>query len=72
VHKALANKISALIDRVGLEKDCAISGGGGLDVGLIKSVEEKLGIKLLVPPQPQIVTALGAAIMAEEGEKPVP
>jgi len=69
VHKALANKISALIDRVGLEKDCAISGGGGLDVGLIKSVEEKLGIKLLVPPQPQIVTALGAAIMAEEGEK---
>lgn len=66
VHKALANKISALIDRVGLEKNCAISGGGGLDIGLIKSIEEKLGIKLLVPPQPQIVTALGAAIMAEE------
>lgn len=72
VHKALANKISALIDRVGLEKDCAISGGGGLDVGLIRSVGEKLGIKLLVPPQPQIVTALGAAIMAEEVEKLVP
>jgi len=66
VYKALAGKISALIDRVGMEKDCAISGGGGLDAGLIKSVEEKLGIKLLVPPQPQIVTALGAAIMAEE------
>jgi predicted CoA-substrate-specific enzyme activase len=66
VHKALANKISALIDRVGLETDCAISGGGGLDVGLIKSVAGKLGVKLLVPPQPQIVTALGAAIMAEE------
>lgn len=72
VHTALANKISALIDRVGLEEDCAISGGGGLDVGLIRSVEEKLGIKLLVPPQPQIVTALGAAIMAEEMEKLVP
>ncbi len=66
VHQALADKISALIDRVGLEKDCAISGGGGLDVGLIKKLEEKLGIKLLVPPQPQIVTALGAAIMAGE------
>ncbi len=69
VHKALANKISTLIDRVGLEKDCALSGGGGLDVGLVKSLEEKLGIKLLVPPQPQIVTALGAAIMAEEMAK---
>ena len=66
VHQALADKISALIERVGLEKDCAISGGGGLDVGLIKRVEEKLGIKLLVPPQPQMVTAFGAAIMAGE------
>ena len=66
VHNALANKISALIDRVGLEADCAISGGGGIDIGLIKSVAGKLGVKLLVPPQPQIVTALGAAIMAEE------
>ncbi len=66
VHKALANKISALISKVGLEKDCAISGGGGLDIGLIKSVEAELEVKLLVPPQPRIVTALGAAVMAEE------
>jgi len=66
VHKALASKLSTLVDRVGLEKQCAISGGGGLNVGLINSVEEKLGIKLLVPSQPQCVTALGAAIMAEE------
>jgi len=66
VHQALANKISALTDRVGLEKDCAVSGGGGLDTGLIRSLEEKLGVQLLVPEQPQIITALGAAIMAEE------
>ena len=65
VHKALADKISALIDRVGLEEPCAISGGGGLNVGLIKRVKE-LGIHLLVPPHPQLVNALGAAIMAEE------
>lgn len=70
VHQALADKISALVDRVGLEKDCAISGGAALDTGLIKSVEKKLGIELLVPPQPQIVAALGAAIMAEEMERP--
>ncbi len=69
VHKALADKISALVDRVGLEMECAISGGGGLDVGLIKRVEEKLGVQLLVPPQPQIITALGAAIMAEESQR---
>ena len=66
VHRALAEKISALIDRVGLEEQCAISGGGGLDVGLTRSAESKLEIQLLVPSQPQIITALGASIMAEE------
>jgi len=69
VHRALANKVSTLVERVGLEKECAISGGGALNVGLIKSVEEKLGIELLVPPQPQFVTVLGAAVMAEERHK---
>ncbi|MFC1914272.1 acyl-CoA dehydratase activase [Chloroflexota bacterium] len=66
VHKALAEKISALIGRVGLELDCAISGGGGLDIGLVKSLEEKLEIKLLVPPKPRIINALGATILAED------
>ena len=66
VHKALAGKISALVERLGSEEQYAISGGGGLDIGLIKAVEEKLRIQLLVPPHPQLVTALGAAIIAEE------
>ncbi len=66
VHQALASKVSALMNRVGLENNCAISGGGALNIGLIKSVEEKLGVILMVPPHPQIITALGAAIIAEE------
>ena len=66
IHKALAEKISSLVDRVGLEEQCVISGGGGLNIGLIKKIEESLGITLLVPPQPQIVNAYGAAIIAEE------
>lgn len=66
IHLALAGKLSSLVERVGLEKDCGISGGGALDIGLVKTLEEKLSVKLLVPPLPQIVTALGAAIIAEE------
>ncbi|HEY90417.1 MAG TPA: 2-hydroxyglutaryl-CoA dehydratase [Dehalococcoidia bacterium] len=66
VHQALAEKISALVNKVGLEEKCAISGGGALNIGLIKRVENKLGVELLVPSEPQYVTALGAAIMAEE------
>lgn len=69
VHRALADKISTLVDKVGMEADCVLSGGGGLDSGLVRAVEEKLGVRLLVPPQPQVVTALGAAIMAEESAR---
>ena len=66
VHKALAEKISALVDRLGLEEECAISGGGALNIGLVKRLEEKLGVKLKVPEHPQLVNAIGAAVMAEE------
>jgi len=69
VHKALAEKISSLVSRVRLEKECAISGGGGLNMGLIKWIEKKIGISLLVPQQPQFVTALGAAIIAANNHK---
>jgi len=65
VHNALSGKISALVNRVGLEEPCAISGGGGLNIGLIKRLE-KSGIQLLVPPHPHIINALGAAIIARE------
>jgi predicted CoA-substrate-specific enzyme activase len=64
VNKALASKISSLVKKVKLEEPCAICGGGALNTGLVKAVEQEMNIKLLVPPQPQIVTALGAAIAA--------
>ncbi|MFC2038777.1 acyl-CoA dehydratase activase [Chloroflexota bacterium] len=66
VHLALAGKISSLVDRVGFTGKPAISGGGGLDTGLIKAIEKKLGTELLVPGQPRLVNALGAAIIAGE------
>jgi len=64
VNKALADKISSLCKKVGLELPCAICGGGALNTGLVRVVEQGLGVELLVPPQPQIVTALGAAAAA--------
>jgi predicted CoA-substrate-specific enzyme activase len=66
VHQALADKLAALVERVGLEEGCALSGGGALDTGFIKALQESLGINLLVPERPQFVTALGAAALAEE------
>jgi predicted CoA-substrate-specific enzyme activase len=66
VHKALAEKIASLVNRAGLEEKCAMCGGGALNIGLVKWVQGRLGIELLVPDQPQFITALGAAIIARE------
>jgi predicted CoA-substrate-specific enzyme activase len=64
VNQALADKISSLARKIKLEEPCAVCGGGALNTGLIKALEVELQIRLLVPAQPQIVTALGAAIIA--------
>jgi len=69
VHKALADKIASLVERVGMESECGMCGGGALNTGLLEWVQRRLGVKLLVPPQPQFVTAIGAAILAREDAK---
>jgi (R)-2-hydroxyacyl-CoA dehydratese activating ATPase len=66
VHRAMADKIYIMIERVGIEEYCAICGGGGLNIGLIQAIEEVLKLKLMVPAQPHLVTALGAALFAKE------
>ncbi|MFC1907496.1 acyl-CoA dehydratase activase [Chloroflexota bacterium] len=70
VHRAMAAKTLNLVERVGLEADCALIGGGAKDIGLVKSIEEALGLSLLAPEEPQIVSALGAALLAEERASP--
>lgn len=64
VNRALANTISSLVKRIKLEEPCAVCGGGALNTGLVKAVGEELGTALLVPPNPQIIAALGAVVMA--------
>ena len=41
-----------------------MTGGGSKDAGLVKAVGEELETTILVPDEPQISAALGAAILA--------
>jgi predicted CoA-substrate-specific enzyme activase len=66
LHRTLAAKIQAMVARLGVEPDCAVVGGGAKDIGLVKSIGEGLDCKLLLPEEPQIVAALGAALLAWE------
>lgn len=64
VSKALASKISSLVKKLKLEEPCAICGGGALSNALVNTIEGELNITLLVPPNPQLITAFGAALIA--------
>ncbi|MBW2091900.1 MAG: 2-hydroxyglutaryl-CoA dehydratase, partial [Deltaproteobacteria bacterium] len=66
LHNSMAAKIYNLIQRIKLEKKCGATGGGALDIGLVKSLEGIMDTPLLVPPEPQNTAALGAALIARE------
>ncbi len=66
IHKAMASKIVTLVTRVGLQPECAVTGGGAKDRGLVGAIEKELGMAALIPDEPQITGALGAALAAAD------
>lgn len=66
IHRSIASKTLAMARRLRLEPDYAITGGGAKDEGLVKTMEELLGAPLLVPQEPLITAAIGAALIARE------
>ncbi|MDY0188688.1 MAG: acyl-CoA dehydratase activase [Syntrophus sp. (in: bacteria)] len=66
VHRALAAQIHSLAERVGIEEDLVLTGGGATDAGLIMALEDSLKIPVRVPPEPLFTAALGAALLARE------
>lgn len=66
VHRALAAQLNSLAERVGVEFEVALVGGGAQDEGLVRAVQEIMGHPVLVPQEPLLTGALGAALIAGE------
>ena len=64
ICRAVANKSYSLLKRVGLETEFMMTGGVAKNAGVVRAVEEKLGTKLYICPEPEIVGAAGAALYA--------
>jgi len=65
LHEAIANRVMALVKKVGIADKFVISGGIGRNVALVKKIEARLdGLKVNLPPEPMIVGAVGAALFA--------
>lgn len=61
---AIVNRIIALLERVRVDGDLCISGGVAKNIGIVSRLEQIFKLKALIAPEPQIVGALGAAIIA--------
>lgn len=66
VFRGLASRIYTLLIKVGFEKNLVIVGGIAHNVGFIRALEEKVGSKILIPANPMMTGALGAALIAHE------
>jgi predicted CoA-substrate-specific enzyme activase len=67
IHKAIADRTMGLITRTGgVEKEVVMAGGVAKNSGVVKALEAVLGLPLKIYVEPQIVGALGAAMVALE------
>jgi bzd-type benzoyl-CoA reductase Q subunit len=62
----VADRVKSLVRIVGVEEDFVISGGISKNMGVVRRIEEKLGVKAHICFEPQIVGAVGAALMAAD------
>ncbi|MHA2103895.1 MAG: acyl-CoA dehydratase activase [Candidatus Hodarchaeales archaeon] len=69
VHDAIADRITSMARRVGIEKEVALVGGVANNIGFVESMTRNLGYDILVPKDPvvpEFISAYGAALRAQD------
>jgi len=64
VFDAMADRVSSMVYRLGVNPDVVLMGGVAKDVGFVASLKRKLGVDVLIPEYPEYAGALGAALVA--------
>ena len=65
LHEAIATRIVGMVRRIGPKERMVFAGGAALNKCLRQLLSEKLGVEITVPNDPQIVGALGAALLVK-------
>jgi (R)-2-hydroxyacyl-CoA dehydratese activating ATPase len=64
IHNSLASRSKGLLSRVGMEGEVTFVGGVARQSGMVAALKEALGHTVNVDEAPDLVTALGAALLA--------
>ncbi len=66
IHEAIARRTVGMLRRLKIEPDVVFTGGVAKNIGVVEAVKENLGHEILVPEDPLISGALGAALLGKE------
>lgn len=66
IHDAIASRVARMVERLKVEPDVLFTGGVAKNIGVVKALEENLGCKVLVPKEPLLSGAIGAALLGKE------
>jgi len=62
LNEMVAKKVVAMIKVAGTKGDLMLAGGVAMNAGVVGAIERELGRKLVLPPEPNMVGAIGAAV----------
>ncbi|MHC4181859.1 MAG: 2-hydroxyacyl-CoA dehydratase [Planctomycetota bacterium] len=66
LNVSIGKRVSGQAKRVGVEEDVVMTGGVAKNIGVVRELEKKLLCSIKIPDEPQIIGALGAALIALE------
>lgn len=64
VHDAIGARVASLVKRARPEPDVVATGGVAQNRAIVAALERRLGMPVRVPPEPEMMGALGAALLA--------
>ena len=63
LNRSIVNRVWSMVQSVGVQPEVTLCGGVAKNKGVVAFFEEKLGRRVHIPDEPQIVGAYGAALM---------
>jgi len=66
LHDAIASRVARMVKRLKIEPDVVLTGGVAKNIGVVNAMKENLGCEVLVPEDPLLSGALGAALLGKE------
>lgn len=66
IHSAIVDRVLSLAHRIGIKEAITLTGGVNKNIGIVHTIRQRLALSVNIPDEPQIVGALGAALIAQE------